>query len=88
MQAFDLISTSNEISGGAECNNVCNEQGRNCIAPFNTPCSADAYQCTAGTGYINTSHKIDVCDGGGSCSHQLRDGQACNDGNACTSNDV
>ncbi|MBC8293446.1 MAG: hypothetical protein H8E45_09820, partial [Proteobacteria bacterium] len=45
-------------SGGSECSATCNEVANNCFDIANTPCTADAIECTA-----------DVCDGAGACSH-------------------
>jgi hypothetical protein len=52
------VHTGDPCAGGAECNNVCNEQTNSCVVPAETPCGDDQNSCTG-----------DFCDGQGKCAH-------------------
>ncbi|GIW44038.1 MAG: hypothetical protein KatS3mg077_1320 [Candidatus Binatia bacterium] len=52
----------NPCAGGAACNDACNEDAHNCLAPAGTPCPDDGNPCTVG-----------FCDGTGECVHTFAD---------------
>ncbi|MBI4518976.1 MAG: hypothetical protein HY699_24560 [Deltaproteobacteria bacterium] len=63
-------------SGGAECNNVCDETYDNCVTNYGAPCGSDGNLCTD-----------DVCDGLGSCI-AVNNTAPCSDGLFCNGTDT
>jgi len=59
-------------SGGAECNDVCNEATDDCFSPISQACSDDSNSCTT-----------DFCDAAGACGHTVID--VCGDSMQCGS---
>ncbi|HMF40321.1 MAG TPA: hypothetical protein VKQ32_06495, partial [Polyangia bacterium] len=70
------VHPGNPCTGGAECNNSCNEAGKNCFNPVTTTCTTDNNVCTD-----------DHCDAAGACVH-TNNTAPCDDGNACTTGDT
>jgi cysteine-rich repeat protein len=63
-------------TGGAECNNICNEVDNNCVVYYGTPCSSDGNPCTD-----------DVCSGFGTCI-SVNNAAPCSDGLFCNGADT
>ena len=70
------VHTGDPCAGGLECDNVCNEAGKNCALPAGTACAEDDNHCTT-----------DECDGQGSCVHQPEYFTPCDDGVFCNGAD-
>ncbi len=70
------VHAGNPCSGGAECNDICNEAADNCYTTNGTGCTDDGNVCTN-----------DVCNGSGSCTHP-NNTLPCDDTVACTQNDT
>jgi hypothetical protein len=72
------INSGDPCTGGAECNNVCNETDDNCAVEAGTPCSDEGNQCTN-----------DQCDGSGTCDHPNKpDDTPCDDSDPGTVDDT
>jgi hypothetical protein len=74
------IHDGDPCTGGAECNNVCNEGADNCFSLPGATCGSPAdTDCT----------NPDSCNGSGTClSNHAANGSSCSDANPCTVGDV
>jgi cysteine-rich repeat protein len=69
------VHLGDPCAGGADCLDVCDEGGVQCLAPVGAGCSDDGNVCTD-----------DTCDGAGTCLH-TNNLAPCDDGDYCTTSD-
>jgi hypothetical protein len=70
------VSTGDPCSGGAECQDTCDDAADTCLTPITTPCADDGNLCTD-----------DICNGLGVCVH-ANNAAPCDDGIFCNGADT